>query len=144
MEHEAPSNSKKDFTMATKFGMVRDINGYNGFGLLPTDTAYSATLATTTDTTLTVPSVTAMGGCNTQNQPLWLAIFAYDPGTSVWVAVNHTAGVPAGASFAATNSELNPSALLVYGKSDSVSADVIHFYTAGTGVNVGVRFYSLS
>ena len=130
--------------MATKFNMVRDINGYNGFGLAPTDTAYSATLTASSDTTLTVPSSAAMGGSNAQTQPVWLAIFAYDPGTSVWVAVNHTASNPAGNTFAATNSELNPAALLVYGKSATVAADVIHCFTTGTGVNVGVRFYSLS
>lgn len=126
--------------MATKFGMTRDINGYNGFGLKPTDTAYSATLATTTDTTLTVPSTNTLGGAsiNASDEPTLLAIFAYDPGTSVWVAKGTTASTPAGASFAAAASELNPAAWEVQG------GDILHFYTSGTGVNVGVRFYWLT
>ncbi|MDD5212326.1 MAG: hypothetical protein PHV62_07910 [Sulfuricurvum sp.] len=120
--------------------MSRDINGYNGFGLTFTDTAYSATLATTTDTTLTVPSSIPLGkqGYGTNATGQMLAVFTFDPGTAVWVANGATAGVPAGASFAATSSELNPAARLVSG------GDVLHFYTSGTGVNVSVAFYSVS
>lgn len=126
--------------MATKFSMTRDINGYNGFGLKPTDTAYSCTLSTSTDTTLTVPSISSMGGCNTgtNSNPILLAIFFFTPGATVWVAKGTTAAVPAGSSFAATLSEANPSALEVVG------GDVLHFITAGSSVDVGVRFYWLT
>ncbi len=124
--------------MTTKFNMSRDINGYNGFGLTFTDTAYSATLATTTDTTLTVPSAIGIGKQGYATVAQTLAIFTFDPGTSVWVANNTTAASPAGASFAATSSELNPAARLVNG------GDVLHFYTTGTGVNVSVSFYSVA
>ena len=126
--------------MTTKFAMARDINGYNGFGLTFTDTAYSATLATTTDTTLTVPSSVGIGhqGYATDQTPQSLAIFSYDPGTSVWVANGATAASPVGASFGAIVSELNPAARLVKG------GDVLHFYTTGTGVNVSVSFYSVA
>lgn len=124
--------------MTTKFNMSRDINGFNGFGLTFTDTAYSATLATTTDTTLTVPSAISIGQQGYATTAQTLAVFSYDPGTSVWVAANATASVPAGASFAATSSELNPAARLLTG------GDILHFYTAGTGVNVSVTFYSVS
>ncbi len=123
--------------MATRFNMTRDINGFNGFGLPFTDTAYSATLTTTTDTTLTVPSTVALGRQGPSQKAQWIAIFIFDPGTSVWVANNTTAGVPAGASFGATVSELNPAARFVNG------GDVLHFYTSGTGVSVSVLFYSL-
>ncbi len=127
--------------MTTKFNMTRDINGYNGFGLQFTDTAYSCTLTTTTDTTLTVPSAVGIGGPEIYQgtgNPYTLAVFIFDPGTSVWVADGHTAATPVGNTFAATNSELNPAARLVQG------GDVLHFYTAGTGVNVSVLFYSLA
>lgn len=126
--------------MATKFSMTRDINGYNGFGLKFTDTAYSATLAATTDTTLTVPDHSTMGGATySENaQPTLIAIFSIDPGESVWVALNTAASTPAGATFAATASELNPAARQVVG------GDVLHFYTAAANVVVGVSFYWLT
>jgi hypothetical protein len=124
--------------MPTKFNMTRDINGYNGFGLQFTDTSYSATLAASTDTSVTVPSTTGMGGFGISASSLWLAVFSFDPGTSVWVALNTAAAAPAGASFATTSSELNPAARLVKG------GDVIHFFSTGTAVNVNVAFWSIS
>jgi hypothetical protein len=131
--------------MSTKFNMTRDINGYNGFGLQFSDTNFSVTLTTDTDTSLTVPSNSGMGGNGISSQPLWLAVFNYDPGASVWVAINTAASAPVGATFAATASTLNPAARLVKGK-DSLgnAADVIHVLSTGTGVNVSVSFYSLS
>lgn len=125
--------------MTTKFNMSRDINGYNGFGLTFTDTAYSATLAVTTDTTLTVPSSVGMGkqGYATNATGQMLAVFTFDPGSSVWVANNTAASTPAGATFAATSSELNPAARLVKG------GDILHFYSA-SAVNVSIAFYSVA
>lgn len=124
--------------MPTKFSLVRDINGYNGFGLQFSDTKYSATLTQNTDTTLTVPSSGALGGSKTGLVDFWVAIFTFAPSSLTWVANNATAGVPAGASFAATASELNPVARLVKG------GDVLHFYSPGVSTQVGVVFYSLS
>jgi len=118
--------------------MNRDINGYNAFGLTFTDTAYSVTLTASTATALTIPSGASMGGVPNTNKSLWLAIFSYTPGAEVWVADNTTAAVPAGATFAATLSEMNPAARLVQG------ADVLSFITAGTGNSVSVILYSLS
>ena len=124
--------------MATKFNMVRDINGYNGFGLQFTDTAYSATLATSTNTTLTVPSNSGMGGNGFQSSSTWIAIFSFDSGSNVWVANNVAAELPSGAAFVETSSELNPKARLVKG------GDVLNFISDGTDVNISVMFYSLS
>jgi hypothetical protein len=121
--------------MSTKFNMARDINGYNGFGLIFTDTAYSCTLTASTDTTLTIPANMGLGGGGLSQSSQWIAIFNFDPGSSVWVASNAVASNPAGGSFAATSSELNPSARLIKG------GDVLHFYTTGTGVNVSVLLY---
>lgn len=111
----------------TQFNMVRDINGYNGFGLPFTINKYNANLATNTDTTLTVPSF-AKG---------YVAIFAYQPGASVWVTINATAAKPVGATFAATTSELNPVARYV------AAADVIHVLTGDTSAMVSVTLYAL-
>lgn len=124
--------------MTTKFMMTQDINGFNGFGLPFTDTAYSCTLTTSTDTTLTVPNNIAIGRQGPSTVAQSIALFSYDPGSSVWVADGATAAAPAGATFVATSSELNPAARLVNG------GDVLHFFTTGTGVNVSVSFYSLN
>lgn len=123
--------------MATKFSMTRDINGYNGFGLVFTDTAYSCTLTANMNTTLTVPNGDQLGGAGlsqSANAKL-IAIFTFDPGSTVWVANNTAASAPAGATFAATVSEGNPVARTV------TAGDVLNFLTTGTGVNVGVAFY---
>lgn len=110
----------------TPFSLVRDINGYNGFGLSFSVDKYSVNLPATTDTTLTVPS----------RAERYIAIMSYEPGTTVWVANNATAATPAGATFAATDSELNPVARLVE------AGDVLHFY-APLAVEVGVVFYAV-
>lgn len=124
--------------MTTKFNMSRDINGYNGFGLTFTDTAYSATLAINTDTSLTVPNAIGIGKQGYATVAQTLAVFSFDPGQSVWVAVNTAAANPGGAAFAATSSELNPAARLVKG------GDVLHFYCTTANVNVSVSFYSVT
>lgn len=124
--------------MTTKFSMTRDINGYNGFGLKPSDTNISATLTASTDTTFTVPGSAAIGSTNYQTKASWLAIFSIDPGDSIWVSINAAASAPAGSTFAATTSFLNPAGV------ELQQGDVIHCFTTETGVNVSVRFYSLS
>lgn len=114
--------------MTTKFNMTRDINGYNGFGLQFADDKYSVTLAANTAATVTIPS-------NFQN---WLAIFCIEPGSTVWIANNHTAAVPAGNTLVATNSELNVPAKQVQG------GDVLSLITADTTADVGILLYALS
>jgi hypothetical protein len=123
--------------MTTKFSMARDIGGFNGFGLLFSDTKYNTTLAANTAQSLTVPSVMGMGGNGIYSEPVYLAIFSYAPGSSVWVANNATAAVPGG-SFAAATSELNPAARQVNG------GDVLSFITADTSDEIGVTFYVIS
>lgn len=123
--------------MATSFAMTRDINGFNGFGLPFSIDKYSANLVTLTDTTLTVPGSAAMGAITSTTYNKFIAIFSYEPGSSIWVAVNATAAVPVGGTFASTTSELNPSARSVQ------AGDTLHFYTADTSAVVGVTFYAL-
>lgn len=124
--------------MTTKYTQTRDINGYNGFALPISDTAYSATLAAATDTTLTVPSTIGVGKQGPATKAQSVAIIKYTPAASVWVAVGATAAVPAGASFAATGSLLNPESILVSG------GDVLHFFTTPANVNVSIAFYSIA
>ena len=77
--------------LSTKFILTRDINGYNGFGLPFAVDNYTAKLAGVA-VSLTVPD----------NYAYWVAVLAYEPGATVWVANNTTATIPAGATFAAT------------------------------------------
>lgn len=130
--------------MTTLFSMTRDINGYNGFGLIPTDVAYSVTLTANVDTTLTVPSYSAIGAGGYYNkptsngQPTLVAIILPTPGSEIWVAMNTAAAIPAGATFTLTSSAMNPSAYQVNG------GDVIHCISSQSNVNVSVRFYWLN
>lgn len=113
----------------TKFIMARDINGTNGFGLMPSYWSYTTTLVANVEQTITVPS---------SNDPMYqrmLIIFGIAPGSTIWVAYNNTATVPSG-SFAQSNSEMNPTARWVKAE------DVIHLITNDASDEVGVIFYS--
>lgn len=114
-------------SIPVQFSMVTDNNGRNGFVLPSSTNQYSANLTANTNTTLTAPSDSAQ----------WVAIFAIEPGAKVWYAKNTTATVPAGASFAATDSELNPTARLIKG------GDVINLLADGSSASVGVTLYAL-
>ncbi len=90
--------------MSTKFSMVRDINGYNGFGIIPTYDVYGCTLAASTAQSVTVPA----------NYENWIAIFTYTPGANIYVSFTTTATVPGG-TMGIITSTLNPSARQVKG-----------------------------
>lgn len=100
------------------------------FGLRFSTLKYSAALAATTDTTLTIPG----------NAPTYKAVIKVDSNL-VWVALNATAAVPAGTSFASTTSELvsDNRALCREVK----AGDVLHFYTATATTNVSVVLYTV-
>lgn len=123
--------------MPTAFSMTRDINGYNGFGVPFSTQKYSANLAQDTDTTLVVPSQGPMGSTSSTYSNKYIAVFEYEPGVSVFVALNQTAEIPAGSTFALTTSDLNPAARYVAGGS------TLHFYTHDTNAYVTVLFYAL-
>jgi hypothetical protein len=126
--------------MTTMYKLQKDVAGYNGFGLPMSDLKYSAALAITTDTTLTVPSKGAMGApLNQVNK--WLAIIQVKANASVWFALNATAAVPAGTTFAATSSDL-----IIGGEYYAVevkAADVMHFFAPVAATDIMVKFYAL-
>lgn len=102
----------------------------NDFGLGFPSLKYSASLAATTDTTLTIPGAAQR----------YKAVIKVDANL-VWVALNATAAVPAGTSFASTTSEL-------ISDNDTLcrevkAGDVLHFFTATATTNVSVVLYSL-
>ena len=113
--------------MPTKFAMIRDIDGFNSFGLnFAPDSTYDTTLAAGVAQTVTVPS--------TANS--YAAVFQYEPGASVWVAQNQTSTLP-GAAFATTFAQLNPTTRKVN------SGDTLSFISNNTTAEVAVSFYEL-
>ncbi len=126
--------------MTTQYKLQKDVAGYNGFGLPPCDQKFSASLALTTDTTLTVPLSGSMGAAlNTVNR--FLAVIQVEANLSVWLALNTTAAVPAGASFAATASDLIIGGQ--YYAIDVKAGDVMHFLAPTAGTDILVKFYAL-
>jgi hypothetical protein len=123
--------------MSTQYNINKYVFGIDGFGLPFCDTILSATLAANTDTTVTVPGSSSVVE-PTAGVPKFIAIFKYTAAEDVFVALNQTAAVPAGDTFAATTSEQNPNGKYVK------AGDVIHFFTAASDVNVTVSLYSLT
>ncbi len=126
--------------MTTMYKLQKDIAGYNGFGLPFCDLIYSASLAASTDTSLTVPSKGAMGAPLNQINK-WLAIIQVEANLSVWFALNATAAVPAGSTFAQTTSDLIIGT--EYYAVEVKAADVMHFFAPTAGTDIMVKFYAL-
>lgn len=117
--------------MMTRFNMTRDINGYNGFGIPFSNIKINTTLSENVEQNFIVPTT---GDATYKNV---LAVFSSVPGSSIWVAINKTATLP-GASFASTDSELNPAARYVS------PGDVISVITSNSATYLGVIFYATS
>lgn len=101
------------------------------YGLPFASIKQSATLAASTDTTMTVPG----------NSPRYKAVMKAETDAVVWVANGATASVPVGATFAAVSSEMIPvNGVLCR---EVKAGDVLHFITAGTDIDVSVVFYAL-
>ncbi len=110
---------------STLFNMIRDINGFNGFGLPFAYDKKSCVLAAGVEQHFTVPS----------NYPNWLIIFSFTPGSAIWVDGKTTAVAPTGA-FAATSAEMNPTAR------SAVAGQTISFITSDiTSPMVSVILY---
>lgn len=102
------------------------------FGQRISDTKFTATLAATTDTLLTVPSTA----------PRFKAVIRIAGAGGVFVALNAAAAVPAGASFAASTSEVMNQEITLC--REVKAADVLHFYTAASNIDVSVAFYAIN
>lgn len=126
--------------MSIIYKLQKDVAGYNGWGLTFTDLKFSASLAITTDTTLTVPSQSAIGApLNEVNK--FLAVITVKANLSVWCAVNATAAVPAGTTFAATTSDLIVGTQ--YYAREVKAGDVLHFFAPAASTDISVLFYAL-
>lgn len=101
------------------------------FGLRFSNLKYSASLAATTDTTLDIPAKASA----------YKAVIKVEGNGLVWMAINAVAAVPAGATFAATTSELITDAKSI--SREVKAGDVLHFYTATANTDVSVVLYAL-
>lgn len=112
--------------MTTKLSFGRDINGYNAYAPSFSTVNQITTLSANVAQVVSVPS-------NFKN---WIVAFSYQPGSSVWVALNAIAEIP-GSSFSSSQSQLNPSTRTVQG------GDEISLITGNTTAQVWVGFYAL-
>lgn len=101
------------------------------FGARFASLKYSSTLAISTDTSLTIPG----------NAQVYKAVIKVKTNGAVWVALNATAAVPAGASFAATTSELITDAKSLC--REVRAGDVLHFISAAANIDVSVVLYAV-
>lgn len=123
--------------MATNYIVDKTKSGVNGFGLPFCSTIYSVTLSANTNATVTVPSTAAIGAPTATTYNKFMAVFSYSSAASVFVALGSAvAEVPAGATFVATNSVLNPTARMVK------AGDVINCISAGTP-SVTIEFFAI-
>ncbi len=100
------------------------------FGLRLSDLKFSTALAATTDTTLTIPG-------NAQRYKALIKVT-----NNTWFALNATAAVPAGSTFASTTSELVTSASPPLCR-EVKAADVLHFLSATAATTVSVVLYTI-
>ena len=130
--------------MTTQFRTQQETKGINDFGQQYSSQIYNATLAAATATALTVPGGGVMGGISsfggTANKNKVRGVIRTTG--DVWVAVNATADVPAGTSFAQDTSELVTN---TEGKTYDLNVgDVLSFFSkVGTTPSVSVAFYAL-
>jgi hypothetical protein len=123
--------------MSTELNFGRDINGFNAFAPPVSSNKFSATLASGGNATITLPT----------NVEYWIVAFSFEPGSDMWVAYNGSAAGPVGATFASTNSELNPGARIVPSQnitSAGTSATTINILNNGANSeDVGVMLYAI-
>ncbi len=124
-------------TIQLNFG--RDVQGFNAYAPYPSDLKYSVTIASGGNATLTLPT----------NVAKWIVNFSLSPGSDCWVAYQGaTAAAPAGGTFAATTSELNPgqrSLNSTYISGGVITANTINIFNNGTGASdIGIVLYASS
>lgn len=131
--------------MTQQFRTIQETKGENDFGQIYSDQIYNVTLTAATNTQLTVPgggvmgAITSFGSSSNKNKVRGVIRATGD----VWVAVNKTAAVPAGASFLQDTSELVTNVLdKAY---DLNAGDVLNFISkTATTPSVSVAFYALT
>lgn len=116
--------------MSTILNFGRDTQGYNSYAPATAKDKESATLAALGESHFNVPS----------NYANWIVFFCIQPGSTIWVDLTGaTATPPAGATFSACTSELNPGQRRVAGGTK------ISCYNNGSAdADVGVLMYAIT
>jgi len=113
--------------MTQKLALTRDINGFNTFGIAPSDVKVGVQLIQNDEESFQVPTAFKF----------YELVFSIDPGLRVWVSYDGaTPDVPS-STFATINSELNPAARTVPG------GTIVNCITPDTSAFVGVMMYGI-
>lgn len=108
----------------------KDLQGFKTDALFFSDLIYTATLADTTNDSITIPSTTKN----------WIVRITQQYNGICWCAVNATAGVPAGGTFGLKASMLLPAYKPLELK--VVSGDTVSIYNAtGANCNVSIELF---
>ncbi len=121
----------------TQYNIDRQTCGVNGWGLPFCGQVYTVTLGAGSEQTVTVPSNLPLGVPGSLYNK-FIVVITCEQAKKVYVAVNATAAVPAGGTFAASTSELLPVQSAKFVK----AADVLHFVCAAAA-DVSVAFYAI-
>lgn len=125
--------------MTTPYSMIRDINGYNGFGLPLSDSTFNSYLTAGTNETLTVPSDNSVGITSGNPRHKFVARLVFTPGKQIFVAINQEAFFTASGPFDVTHSaQFTQNELILVN-----AGDVINVKTPDSGCTVTVSFYAL-
>lgn len=117
----------------TQLNFARDVQGFNAFAPSPSDKLFSVTVASSGNATITLPT----------SSPRWIVSFSYQQGSNVWVAYGANAAVPAGATFASTESELLPGSRVLNSTNSDGTAATINLLNNGTAsADIGVVLYA--
>jgi hypothetical protein len=100
------------------------------FGLRIADVKFSAAVAATTDTPLTIPGMAQR----------YKMVVKVEPDGEAWMAIGATAAAPAGGSFASTTSEMITGAEKTC--REVKAGEVVHFYSTA-GADIGVALYAI-
>lgn len=121
--------------MDTLLNLGRDIQGLNTFARPPSTVIFNATLTSAHgETHFTVPS----------DHAVWIAYITVQADTVVWVRINGTAAVPAGATWASANSELVPAGPSGYYALVLKAGDEVSMITSSTSAGASVALYPVS
>lgn len=124
----------------------KDQQGYNAYAPPVSNQMYSATLASGGNASITLPITVS----NPNRPGYFIVAFSFAAGADIWVAYNgNNAAAPAGATFASTNSELNPGTRIIastYVNGSNVTvANRINILNNGAGsADIWVALYAVS
>lgn len=130
--------------MAQQYNINKSVYGVNGYGRQFPEVIYNCRLAANTDTTFTVPGggITGLPSNGVSAANTYVLKISYESPAAaannhVFVALNQAAAAPAGNTFAAATSIINPDGLVVK------AGDVVHFFAVSADIDVSIEVWPL-